>query len=90
MADDADVKPVLDPEFEDKVERKAMSLLREGAAENMDAARRQARRILEDSEGRKIEGWELEPDDDNVIRRSSSETAAIGDTGTFRVVSDGD
>jgi hypothetical protein len=82
--------------LEERIERLAQKLLREsddnGQAVDgsLEAARRTARRMLEDSEARTAEGYELEPDDDHVIRRSSSETAASGDTGGTRWVSDGE
>jgi hypothetical protein len=43
--------------------------------------------MLEDSEARTAEAYDLEPEDDNVIRRSSSETAATGDTHGTRFTS---
>lgn len=82
--------------YEEKVEKLAQKLLREsddnhGAAQDgLEAARRTARRMLEDSEARTVEAYDLEPDDDHVIRRSSSETASTGDTGGTRWVSDGE
>jgi len=91
---DADYEPKpLDPGFEDKVEKLAQKLLRGGdengfAAGDIEAARRVARRMLEDSEARTAQAADLDPDDDDVIRRSSSESAASGDTGPMRVVSD--
>jgi hypothetical protein len=71
--------------YQEKVERLAQKLLREGEDSNpsdIETARRQARRMLEDSEARTTEASELDPDDDSVIRRSSSETAATGDSGS--------
>ncbi|MGH2807286.1 MAG: hypothetical protein ACRDKT_08420 [Actinomycetota bacterium] len=83
MADNAD-RPEAVTVSEEKVERLAQKLLRDSEDnhphEDIDAARRAARRILEDSEARTAEAYELEPEDDNVIRRSSGETAATGDT----------
>ncbi|MDP9067275.1 MAG: hypothetical protein M3N53_02865 [Actinomycetota bacterium] len=82
--------------LEAKIEKLAQKLLREsddnGQATDgsLEAARRAARRILEDSEARVAEGYDLEPDDDHVIRRSSAETATSGDTGGTRWVSDGE
>ncbi len=100
MADNAEPEYVEQAQrsqaLDDKVEKLAQKLLREtddnGRATDgsLEAARRTARRILEDSEARVAEGYDLEPDDDHVIRRSSSETAASGDTGGTRWVSDGD
>jgi len=81
--------------WDEKVERLAQKLLRGGDGndtEGMDieSARKAARRMLEDSEERTAQATELDPDDDEVIRRSSSETAATGDTGGTRWVSDGE
>jgi hypothetical protein len=96
MADNADEVPTIDnPAFEEKVEKLAMKLLRGGdgnatAAESMEAARRAARRMLEESQARTDEATELDPEDDTVIRRSSSETAATGETHGTRRVSDGE
>ena len=91
---DYEPKP-LDPGFEEKVERLAQKLLRGGdenglAASDIEGAKRAARRMLEDSEARTAQATDLDPDDDDVIRRSSSESAAVGDTGPMRVVSDGE
>jgi hypothetical protein len=91
---DYEPKP-LDPRFEEKVERLAQKLLRggdqnDGAAADIESARRSARRMLEDSEARTAQATELDPDDDDVIRRSSSESAASGETGPMRMVSDGE
>jgi hypothetical protein len=89
-----DKTPDLDPAFEEKVERLANKLLRGGdgndpIAQDIESARRAARRMLEDSEARTAQASELDPDDPDVIRRSSSETAATGESGS-RWVSDGD
>lgn len=84
------------PGLDERVEKLAQKLLREsddsGPATDgsLEAARRTARRMLEDSDARTAEAYDLEPDDDHVIRRSSSETAASGDTGGTRWVSDGE
>lgn|SRR5687767_81064 len=91
---DYEPKP-LDPSFEEKVERLAHKLLRGGdengdVATDIESARGVARRMLEDSEARTTQATDLDPDDDDVIRRSSSESAASGDTGPMRVVSDGE
>ncbi len=91
---DYEPKP-LDPRFEEKIEGLAQKLLRGGDdnggdALDIESARRVARRMLEDSEARTAQATELDPDDDDVIRRSSSESAASGDTGSMRTVSDGD
>ncbi len=100
MADNAEPEYIeearRDAAYEEKVEKLAQKLLREsddnhGAAQDgLEAARRTARRMLEDSEARTAEAYDLEPDDEHVIRRSSSETAATGDTGGTRWVSDGE
>ncbi|HEX2239867.1 MAG TPA: hypothetical protein VHJ82_01810 [Actinomycetota bacterium] len=81
--------------YEEKVERLARKLLHGGdgnapAGEDMEAARRAARRMLEESEARTAQATDLDPDDDDVIRRSSSETAASGDTGGTPRVSTGE
>ena len=73
--------------YEDKVERLARKLLHGGDGNHEDtmdieSARRRARRMLDESEERTREATDLDPDDDSVIRRSSSETAARGDTST--------
>ncbi len=75
--------------YDERVERLARKLLHGGdgngpAAQDIEAARRAARRILEESDGRTMQGYELEPEDDDVIRRSSSETASSGETSTPR------
>ena len=93
---DGDYEPKpLAPSFEEQVERLAQKLLRGGdenglAASDLEGARRAARRMLEDSEARTAQAADLDPDDEDVIRRSSSETAASGDSGPFRVVSEGE
>ena len=78
--------------FEDKVERLAAKLLRSGdpAATDEESARRAARRMLEDSEERTFDPATRDPEQDGVIRRSSSETAASGDTGVTRRSHDGE
>lgn len=81
--------------YEEKVERLAQKLLHggtgnDGAAMDIESARRSARRMLEESEERTAQASDLDPDDDDVIRRSSGETAASGDSGITRRVSDGD
>ena len=93
-SDQNESKP-LDPSFEEKVERLAQKLLRGGdengfAPDDIEGARRAARRMLEDSEERTTQATDLDPDDDDVIRRSSGESAAVGDTGPMRTVSDGE
>lgn len=100
MADNAEPEYVEEaktsPGLDERVEKLAQKLLRESdggapATEgSLEAARRTARRMLEDSDARTTEASDLEPDDDHVIRRSSSETAASGETGGTRWVSDGE
>lgn len=99
MADNAEPEYIeqakSDPGLDARFEKLAQKLLREtddngGAAGSLEAARRTARRMLEDSQARTEEGADLEPDDEHVIRRSSSETAASGETGGTRWVSDGE
>ena len=76
---------------EDRIERLAHKLLRDGdpAAPDIDAARRAARRMLEDSEERTFDPSVHDHEAGDKIRRSSSETAATGDTQS-RWVSDGE
>jgi hypothetical protein len=66
---------------DDRVERLAQKLLRAGdpAAPHIDAARRAARRMLEDSEERTFDPAAHDHEAGDIIRRSSSETAATGD-----------
>lgn len=83
------------PEYEEKIERLAKKLLHGGDGnlphvEDIEAARRAARRILEESEARTFDEATLDPDNEGVIRRSSGETAATGETGGTRRVSEGD
>jgi len=77
--------------YDDKVEALAKKLFHGGdgnsAAGDMEVARRQARRMLEESEARTQQASDLDPEDDEVIRRSSRETAASGDTGGPRASS---
>jgi hypothetical protein len=93
---DGDYEPKpLDPAFEEKVERLAHKLLRGGdgndsGANDLDSARRQARRMLEDSEARTAQATDLDPDDDDVIRRTSTETAATGESHGVRYSNDGE
>ena len=86
---------VRDDAYEAKIDRLARKLMHGGdgnhpAAGDMNAARRAARRMLEESEERTSQAVDLDPDDDDVIRRSSSETAATGESGVTRRVSDGE
>jgi hypothetical protein len=80
-----------DPQAE-RVEALARKLLR-NAGENgldpgdIDAARRSARRMLEDSDARVNDPAARDPEHDGVIRRSSSETASSGDTQSRRTSS---
>jgi hypothetical protein len=91
VADNAD-NPEAVTVSDEKVERLAQKLLR-GTEDNhphvddIETARKAARRMLEDSEARTAEAYDLEPEDDNVIRRSSGETAATGDTHGTRFTS---
>ena len=74
--------------FDDKVERLANKLFREGnpAAETIESARLAARRILEESEARTNDPATTDPENPDVIRRSSRETAADGASGTGGVI----
>lgn len=88
------VAEVHDDAYEEKVERLARKLLHGGdgndsAGQDLESARRAARRMIEDSEARTAQASELDPDDDDVIRRTSTETAATGET-AHRRVSDGE
>jgi hypothetical protein len=76
---------------EERVERLANKLLRDGdpAAPDIEAARRAARRMLEDSEERTFDPAAHDHEGGDVIRRSSSETAASGDS-QHRWTSDGE
>jgi hypothetical protein len=67
---------------EERVERLARKLLRDGdpAAPDLDAARRAARRMLEDSEERTFDPAVHDHEAPDMIRRSSGETAATGDS----------
>lgn len=90
-----EASPPLAGSYEEKVEKLARKLLHGGddnglAGADIESARRTARRMLEESEARTRQAYELEPEDDDVIRRSSSETAASGDSGGTRWVSDGE
>ena len=78
---------------EERVEKLARKLLYGGDGNDVtdiESARNAARRMIEESEARTIQAATVDPDDDGVIRRSSSETAAIGDTGPIRRVHDGE
>jgi hypothetical protein len=77
---------------DDKVEKLAQKLLRDRdpAAPDIEAARKAARRMLEDSEERTFDPAAHDHESEDVIRRSSSETAATGDTGVTRWTSDGE
>jgi hypothetical protein len=46
--------------------------------------------MLEESQARTEQASTIEPDDEDVIRRSSGETAAVGDSGANPRTSDGD
>ena len=68
----------------DKVERHAEELHHGGqdnspAAEDLDTGRIAAQRILEESEERVHQRGAYDPESDDVIRRSTEETAAIGE-----------
>jgi hypothetical protein len=78
LAKGGDVSDISD----ERVEKLAQKLLRAGdpAAPDIDAARRSARRMLEDSEERTFDPAAHDHEADGVIRRSSSETASTGET----------
>jgi hypothetical protein len=77
---------------DERIEALAQKLLHdaERGLDDIDAARLAARRMLEESEARTYDPAAHDPEEEGVIRRSSSETAAIGDTGPIRRVQDGD
>jgi hypothetical protein len=71
--------------YEERVEKLAQKLFHGGdgndsGATDIETARRTARTMIEDSDARTAQAAELDPDDDDVIRRSSSETAATGES----------
>ena len=68
---------------EEQVEKLAQKLLRAGdpAAPDIEVARRSARRMLEDSEERTFDPAAHDHEAEGIIRRSSSETAATGESG---------
>lgn len=77
------------PTDDERVDQLARKLLRSASENGLDpgdleAARRQARRILEDSEARTRDPATTDPEHEGVIRRSSSETASSGDTHSRR------
>jgi hypothetical protein len=76
---------------EDRVDRLARKLLRDGdpAAPDLEAARRAARRMLEDSEERTMDHAAHDHEAEDKIRRSSGETAATGESQS-RWTSDGE
>ena len=81
--------------YDEKVERLARKILygtqdNSGAVADMESARRVARQILQESEERTLDNAAYDHEDDDAIRRSSSESAASGDTGGTRWVSDGE
>lgn len=81
--------------YDEKVESLAQKLLHGGvenglAAGDIVSARRVARRMLEESQARTQQASMLEPDDEDVIRRSSGETASIGESGPTPRTSEGD
>ena len=70
--------------MEEKVERHAEELRHGGhdnspVAEDLDTGRIAAQRILEESEERVHQRGAYDPESDDVIRRSTEETAAIGE-----------
>jgi hypothetical protein len=70
--------------MDEKVDRHAKELLHgtqdnSAAAEDIDTGRIAARRILEESEERVHQRGAHDPESDDVIRRSSEETAAVGE-----------
>ena len=83
MSENHDPKDQRD-DMEEKVDRHARELHHGGhdnseAAEDLDTGRIAARRILEESEERVHQEGAYDPESDDVIRRSTEETAAIGE-----------
>ncbi len=76
--------------MDDRIETLAAKLLRAGEAEDMESARSMARTRLEDSDARIEDPAAHDHEHDGKIRRTSSETAAIGDTGVTRRAHDGE
>jgi hypothetical protein len=81
--------------YDDKVESLAHKLLHGGvenglAAGDIESARKVARRMLEESQARTEQASTIEPDDQDVIRRSSGESASVGESGPTPRTSDGD
>jgi hypothetical protein len=74
-----------------KVEQLARKLFAEADPANRDleGARSAARAMLEESEERVFDPAAHDHEADGIIRRSSTETAATGDSGVIRWVSDG-
>ncbi|MGH2753534.1 MAG: hypothetical protein ACRDLB_03805 [Actinomycetota bacterium] len=70
---------------DERVDALALKLLRSPGENGLDpgdidAARRAARRMLEDSEARTHDPATTDPEHDGVIRRTSSETSSSGET----------
>ena len=79
--------------YDEKVERLAKKLLHGGDGNgpgDIEVARKQARRMLEESEARTADPAAYDNEDPDVIRRSSRETAASGESGGTRYVTDGE
>ena len=71
--------------LDENVESLARKLLRNAdenglAPDDIESARRVARRMLEDSEARTNDPATTDPELDDVIRRTSSETSSSGDS----------
>ena len=77
---------------EERVQALAKKILNEPerGLEDLESALVAARRMLEESEARTFDPAAHDHETEDVIRRSSSETAAIGDTGPIRRVTDGE
>lgn len=76
--------------MKDRIETLAAKLLREGEAGDMESARAMATRRLEDSDARTEDPAVHDHEHDGVIRRTSSETAAVGDIGVVKRAHDGE
>lgn len=75
---------------DDRIERLARKLVREGTVDDLDSGRRAAARMLEDSEARTFDPAAHDPEHDGAIRRTSSETATRGEVPGGRWEFDGD
>lgn len=73
-----------------RVERLAAQLMRDNGFETMEQARAAARAMLEESDERTEDPAAHDHEHEEAIRRTSSETAQVGDTGVTRRTHDGE